>query len=125
MSSGGRVVHHEQNYLSDKNNTLLLIGYQAVGTLGRKLEEGVKEITINRSTMTVRANIEKISGYSGHKDSDALVNFVSTSKDTLKKVWTVMGEPKSTTVLAQRIKNELGVDAESPEGGKSVILECD
>ena len=125
MSSGGRVVHHEQNYLSDKNNTLLLIGYQAVGTLGRKLEEGVKEVTINRSTMTVRAEIKMISGYSGHKDGDALVNFVSTAKDTLKKVWTVMGEPKSTTVLAQRIKNELGIDAESPEGGKSVILDCD
>ena len=124
MSSGGRVLHHEQNYLSDPNNTLLLIGYQSVGTLGRKLEEGMKTVTINKQEVTVGATITKISGYSGHKDSDALVKFVSTSADTLKKVWTVMGEPKSTSFLAQKIKNELGLDAEAPEGGKSVILEC-
>ena len=125
MSSGGRVLHHEQNYLSNKNNTLLLIGYQAVGTLGRKLEEGTPYITINKQSIPVHASIKKISGYSGHKDSDALVDFASHSAQTLKKVWTVMGEPKSTTYLAQRIKNELGVDAESPEGGKSVIIECE
>ena len=125
MSSGGRVLHHEQNYLSNKNNTLLLIGYQAVGTLGRKLEEGTPYITINKQSIPVHASIKKISGYSGHKDSDALVDFASHSASTLKKVWTVMGEPKSTSYLAQRIKNELGVDAESPEGGKSVIIECE
>ena len=125
MSSGGRVLHHEQNYLSDKNNTLLLIGYQAVGTMGRRLEEGEKTVTINKVNIPVHATIRKISGYSGHKDADALVDFVSTSADTLKKVWTVMGEPKSTTVLAQRIKNELGIDAEAPETEKSVIIECD
>ncbi len=125
MSSGGRVLHHEQNYLSNKNNTLLLIGYQAVGTLGRKLEEGTPYITINKQSIPVHASIKKISGYSGHKDSDALVEFVSHSAGTLKKVWTVMGEPKATSFLAQKIKNELGLDAESPEGGKSVIIECD
>ncbi len=125
MSSGGRVLHHEQNYLSDPNNTLLLIGYQAAGTIGRKLEDGMKSIVINKETVEINAKIEKITGYSGHKDGNALVGFVSTSADTLKKVWTVMGEPKSTTVLAQRLRNELGLDAEAPEGGKSVIIECD
>ncbi|MEI6316162.1 MAG: MBL fold metallo-hydrolase [bacterium] len=125
MSSGGRVLHHEQNYLSNKNNTLLLIGYQAVGTLGRKLEEGTPYVTINKQSIPVHASIKNISGYSGHKDSDALVEFVSHSASTLKKVWTVMGEPKSTSFLAQKIKNELGLDAESPEGGKSVIIECE
>ncbi len=124
MSSGGRVLHHEQNYLSDPNNTLLLIGYQSAGTIGRKLEEGDKNILINRVNVQIKAKIEKIGGYSGHKDSDALVDFVSTSADTLKKVWTVMGEPKSTTYLAQRIRNELGLDAEAPQAGKSVIIEC-
>ena len=64
-----------------------------------------------------------MSGYSGHKDSDALVEFVAGAKDTLKKVYTVMGEPKSTMFLAQKIKNELGIDAVAPEGGTSVILD--
>ena len=73
----------------------------------------------------MNAKIEKISGYSGHKDSDALLAFVETSADTLKKVYTVMGEPKSTIYLAQRLKNELGITAEAPEGGKQVIIDCD
>ncbi len=123
MSSGGRILHHEHNYLADKNNTLLLIGYQAVGTMGRLLEEGAKKVTINGDEVSVRANIVKISGYSGHKDSDALVHFVEGSAKTLEKVFTVMGEPKSTLYLAQRIRNELGLEAISPKGGDSVILE--
>ena len=123
MSSGGRVVHHEHNYLSDPNNTLLLVGYQAVGTFGRQLEDGAKSITVDHATIPVHAAIKKISGYSGHRDSDGLVAFVADAKDTLKKVFTVMGEPKSTTYLAQRIRNELGHAVEAPTGGESVILD--
>ena len=125
MSSGGRIVHHEHNYLSDPKNTLLLIGYQAVGTMGRQLEDGAKEVTINKQPVEVRAQIKKISGYSGHKDSDALLAFIETSAKTLKKVYPVMGEPKSTLYLAQRIRNELGLAVEAPQGGQSVIIECE
>ncbi len=125
MSSGGRVVHHEQNYLADPKNTLLLIGYQSVGTMGRKLDDGAKEVTINHVTIPVHATVKKISGYSGHKDSDGIVDFIAGSAKTLKKVYTVMGEPKSTLFLAQKIRNELGLVAESPEGGKSVVIECE
>lgn len=123
MSAGGRVIHHEHNYLSNPNNTLLLIGYQAVGTLGRRLEEGAKHITLDRMSILVRASVKKISGYSGHKDTDGLVEFVSGATPKLKKVYTVMGEPKSTMFLAQRLKNELGVNAEAPMAGQSVVLD--
>jgi metallo-beta-lactamase family protein len=122
MSSGGRVVHHERNYLGNGRNTLLLIGYQAVGTLGRQIEEGAKMVVINKEKVPVHAGLKKISGYSGHKDSDALVAFVSTSAKTLAQVYTVMGEPKSTMFLAQRLRNELGVHAQAPEAGTSVDL---
>jgi metallo-beta-lactamase family protein len=122
MSSGGRVVHHERNYLGNGRNTLLLIGYQAVGTLGRQIEEGAKMVVINKEKVPVHAGLKKISGYSGHKDSDALVAFVSTSAKTLAQVYTVMGEPKSTMFLAQRLRNELGVHAQAPEAGTSVEL---
>lgn len=91
--------------------------------MGRQLEEGAKTVTINHMPVSVKAHIKKISGYSGHKDTNALVEFVSTSAKTLEKVYTVMGEPKSTLFLAQRLRNELGVKAEAPEGGKSVILD--
>lgn len=124
MSSGGRVIHHEHNYLSDPNNTLLLVGYQAVGTFGRQLEDGAKSIFIDHANVEVHAQIKKISGYSGHRDSDGLLEFVAGSKDTLKKVFPVMGEPKSTIYLAQRIKNELGINVQAPAGGDSVIIDC-
>ncbi len=122
MSSGGRVIHHERNYLGDPANTLLLIGYQAVGTLGRQLDEGVKSVVVDHTTVAVKASVKKISGYSGHKDTDALVEFVAGSQKTLKKVFCVLGESKSTTFLAQRIRNELGVTAEAPEAGSSFIF---
>lgn len=123
MSSGGRVIHHEHNYLGNPNNTLLLVGYQAVGTIGRKLDDGAKYINLDKMTVTVNAEIKKITGYSGHKGSNALVEFVSGASGTLERVFTVMGEPKSTMYLAQRIQNELGIKTESGEAGKSVILD--
>ncbi len=81
MSSGGRIVHHEKQYLPEANNTLLLIGYQAVGSPGRLIEEGVKTVRIAGEYVTVRAHIDTIYGYSGHKDSDGLLNFVADMQD--------------------------------------------
>ncbi len=124
MSTGGRVVHHERHYLPDPNNTLLLAGYQAVGTPGRLIQEGVKTVHITGEDVIVRAHVITISGYSGHKDSDGLVEFVENTKDTLKKVFVVMGEPKSEMFLAQKLRDNLGVDAIVPEQGTSVTLDC-
>ncbi|MCX6754090.1 MAG: MBL fold metallo-hydrolase, partial [Candidatus Nomurabacteria bacterium] len=76
MSNGGRILHHEKNYLPYKNNTILLIGYQSVGTLGRSIENGAKEVRIMGEDVRIKAKVEMISGYSGHKDSDHLVEFV-------------------------------------------------
>src|SRR3990167_472579 len=95
MSTGGRVVHHERHYLPDPNNTLLLTGYQSVGSPGRLIQEGIKTVRITGEDVIVRAHIVTILGYSGHKDSDGLLNFVQDTQDTIKKVFVVMGEPKS------------------------------
>ncbi len=124
MSNGGRVVHHEHDHVGDKNATILLVGYQAVGTLGRQIADGAKIVKIYGENMPVRAKIEKIEGYSSHKDSDNLVSFIETANTSgkLKKVFAVMGEPKSSLFLVQRLKDELGVDAEYPEYGESVTL---
>ncbi|MES2059907.1 MAG: MBL fold metallo-hydrolase [Patescibacteria group bacterium] len=123
MSSGGRVVHHEQHYLPDERNTLLLIGYQALGTLGRHIQNGEKHVRIYGHDVPVRAKIETIFGYSSHKDSDGLLEFVSNTRDTLIKVFTVMGEPKAAMYLAQKIQDTLAVEAEHPHQGESVILD--
>lgn len=124
MSNGGRVVHHEANYLPGSQNTLLFVGFQAVGTLGRQIQDGAKEVMINGQKVPVRAHIETISGYSSHKDSDHLIDFVSRAGEagTLKKVFVVMGEPKAFLFLIQRLRDYLGVDAVHPEQGQSVEL---
>jgi len=123
MSNGGRVLHHEKNYLSDKNNTLLLTGYQTMGTMGRIIQDGAKKVRIMGEDVFVRAKIVFIDGYSGHKDSSHLVKFVEKTAEKVKKVFVVMGEPKSSMFLAQRLNNELGVDATTPDSGDSVSLD--
>jgi len=124
MSSGGRIVHHEKHFLPDPNNTILLTGYQAAGTLGRLIQEGVKTIRIGGQDVIVRAHVVTISGYSGHRDSDGLLEFVENMKDKLQKVFVVMGEPKSAMFLVQKIKDNTGLKAYAPERGDSVTLIC-
>jgi len=124
MSSGGRIVHHERHYLPDPNNTILLTGYQAVGTPGRLIQEGLSTVRITGEEVSVRAHVENISGYSGHKDSDGLLDFVEGMQDSLKKIFVVMGEPKSSLFLAQKIKDNLGIDVTVPERGDSITLIC-
>ncbi len=124
MSNGGRILHHEQNYLPDPNNILLLTGYQSQGTIGRLIQDGAKSVRINGMEVSVRAKVVFIDGYSGHKDSDHLIEFVQATADTLKKVFVVMGEPQSALFLTQRLRDYLGIYAEAPEGGTSTILDC-
>lgn len=124
MSSGGRIVHHEHNYLPDPNNIILLTGYQAVGTLGRYIQESSPSVYINGEEVQVRAKVEMISGYSGHKDSDALIEFVSSTAGTVKQIFTVMSEPSSALFLIQKIRDNFGVSARQPTKGESVILDC-
>jgi metallo-beta-lactamase family protein len=118
MSSGGRVIWHEMAYLPDPNSTVLLMGYQAAGTLGRRIQDKPASVMINGKMIPARARIEMISGYSSHKDSDNLVKLVEDTVKTVKKVFVVMGEPKSSTYLTQRLREELGVDAIYPERGR-------
>jgi metallo-beta-lactamase family protein len=124
MSSGGRIVHHEKHYLPDPNNTILLTGYQSVGTPGRLIQEGLHNVRIAGEYVNIRAHVVTISGYSGHKDSDALLNFVEDTEDTVKKIFVVMGEPKSSAFLVQKIRDSLGLDAYAPDQGDSVSLVC-
>ncbi len=123
MSTGGRILHHEKNYLADPNATLLLTGYQVPGTLGRILQEGRHEVMILNERVHVKAKVEMIQGYSGHKDSFHLVKFVETAEKTLKKIFVVMGEPRSAMFLAQKIHDDLGLTAIAPELNQSVELE--
>lgn len=115
MSAGGRVIHHEAEYLPDEKNTILLVGYQSIGTLGRQLLDGHKTVRINDRDVRVKAHIETIYGYSSHKDSDHLVEFVAEAAPSLKKVFVAMGEPKASLFLVQKLRDNVGVGAVMPE----------
>lgn len=119
MCNGGRILHHLRHYLSDSANTLLLVSYQAAGSLGRQLEEGASMVRIFGEDVIVKAKVEKIDGYSSHADMNALFGFVRSSYDSLKKVFVVHGEPKVSSFLTQKIRDNLGIDAISPAFGDS------
>lgn len=122
MSHGGRIVGHEKHYLSDPQSTLLIVGYQSPGSLGRELQEGVGVVEIDGAKIPVRARIETLRAYSGHRDMKGLVDFVSTSALTLKRVFVAMGEPKSAQFLTQRLRDFLGIDAVAPNPGDVIEL---
>jgi metallo-beta-lactamase family protein len=122
MSTGGRILHHERRYLSDPKSTLLLLAYQAPGSLGRILQDGEKEIKIFGERVMVRARIENLPGYSSHPDRDKLLNFVEVGKDSLDKVFVIQGEPASCLFLVQRIRDYLGIEAYAPRYGETYEL---
>lgn len=123
MSHAGRIVHHEKQYLGNADNMLLFVGYQAVGTLGRMIQDGAKHVKLLGREIDIKATVQTISGYSAHKDSDHLVEFVGHSAERLKQVFVCMGETKSSLFLVQRIRDYLGVKATAPDVEDSVILD--
>jgi metallo-beta-lactamase family protein len=123
MSNGGRVHAHEQEILPQKNSTVVIVGYQAAGSLGRRLVEGDKNVYIMGQRVKVNAKIEVIYGYSAHMDSPQLLDFVSQAGSKLAQVFVVMGEPASSGFLAQRIRDYLGVKATAPAAKDEAIIE--
>lgn len=123
MSHGGRIRRHEQNYLGDPKTTVLLVGYQAVGSLGRLLHDGAKKVRLDGIDVKVRASIAKISGYSGHADRDQLVDFVATGGDKAKQIFVVMGEERSSLFLVQRLRDYLGLNAIAPEVNQEIEID--
>ena len=119
MSTGGRILHHEKRYLPDPHSTLLMVGYQAAGSLGRMLQDGAKEVTIHDEKIFVKAKIETLAGYSSHPDREQLLEFIARSKDSLEKVFVIQGEPASCLFLVQRVRDYLGIEAVAPRYGES------
>jgi metallo-beta-lactamase family protein len=123
MSNGGRVHGHEKAVLPDKHSTVLIVGYQAAGSLGRRLVEGEKSVFIQGEKVAVRAKIEIIYGYSAHMDSPQLLEFAGEVADSVKQIFVVMGEPSASGFLVQRIRDYLGLKAIAPKTGDAVTIE--
>jgi metallo-beta-lactamase family protein len=117
ISEGGRITAHEKRYLPDPDNALVLIGHQILGSLGRRILEGQKEVFIDGSDVPVNAEIIQVNGYSSHADSSQLLEYVEAVGSKLKHVFVCMGEPKASFFLSQRIKDYLEIDASVPDEG--------
>lgn len=122
MSNGGRIIHHEKHYLPDVNSTLLVIGYQVKGSLGRKLVDGEKEVTILGERIHVRARIASIGGYSAHSDQKQLLQWLSPMRHTAKKVFVVQGDTEAADALSQLIKDQIAMEACHPEMNEEFVL---
>jgi len=122
MSNGGRILHHERRYLSDPASTILFIGYQAQGSLGRIILDGAEDARIMGEDVSIRCKIREIAGYSAHADQNQLTRWVSAMKTSVKKIFVTQGEEEEAKALATRLGKELSVQAEIPEPGEVVEL---
>jgi len=118
MMTGGRILHHAMRYLSDPNSTLIIVGYQAYGTLGRRLYEGAEQVKIMGKEVEVNATIKAIGGLSAHADKQKLLRWIGGAQKKPAKVYFVHGEPESATELAHAVRDELGIEAFVPEEGE-------
>jgi metallo-beta-lactamase family protein len=118
MATGGRVVHHLANMLPGSKNTVILVGYQAVGSRGRQLDDGATELKIHGNLIPVNAHITNVESFSVHADSDELVTWLKMVKKP-KKAYVVHGEVEGQEHLKERLTNELGWDVVIPKSNQS------
>lgn len=122
MMNGGRILHHLVRYLGDSSTTVLVVGYQAEGTLGRMLYGGAKSVEVLGEHIQVKAHIEGIGAYSAHADQNKLFAWVHDASALPKHVYCTHGDEGAAVSLATRIKNELGVPADAPHFGQTIEL---
>lgn len=122
MATGGRVVHHLRNMLPNPKHTIMLVGYQAIGTRGRRLVDGETEVKMHGAMVPVRAQIEQIESFSVHADADELIAWLKTSTDAPKQVLVVHGEAGAAETFSDRIKSQLGWKSHAPIDGEAVVL---
>lgn len=123
MCDVGRIKHHLKHNLWDPKNTVLFVGYQAPGTLGRSIVDGAKKVKIFGEEIAVNARIEYIEGYSGHADQEWLLNFVYSFINKPKHIFLVHGEIEGQKVLKEKIIENTGVPVTIPELGDVYSLD--
>ncbi len=110
MLEGGRILHHLRNRIGDPRNTILITGWQAPNTLGRRLVEHEKTVRIYGEEHEVRAKVEVLTGFSGHADREGLLNFVRAMKKKPLRTFIVHGEDDASESLAKALRNELSLE---------------
>jgi len=122
MMNGGRILHHAFRYLSDPKSTLIIVGYQASGTLGRKLYEGAEKVKIFGKDIEVKCVIKAIGGLSAHGDQNKLLSWIRGAEKIPEKVYCIHGESHAATALGHRLQKDLGIKTFVPEFGETVEI---
>lgn len=122
MCDAGRIKHHLKHNLWRSDSTILFVGYQAVGTLGRSLVEGAKDVHIFGEEIHVNADIVRLPGISGHADNAGLMRWASSFKEKPKRVFVAHGDDTVCDLFAKRLEDELGYQAMAPYSGTEVDL---
>ena len=123
MCDVGRIKHHLKHNLWKENSTILFVGYQAPGTLGRSIVDGAKKVKIFGEEIAVNARIEYIEGYSGHADQEWLLNFVYSFTNPPKHIFLVHGEEESQIELKRKIESTSETKVTIPSFGETYILD--
>ena len=121
MATGGRVVHHLKRALPDGRNTVLLVGYQAIGSRGRTLQDGATRIKIHGEWIEVNARVATIESFSVHADSSELIDWLGKCKQP-DEIFVVHGEEEATKVFKQKIQSILGWKTIVPRNGERFII---
>jgi len=120
MMHGGRIMHHLVEYLNNPRNTVLVVGFQAAGTLGREVMEGANRVHIDHEEILVKAHVEAIGGYSAHGDQPKLLNWLVSGKSKPSKVILDHGEIGAMEVLAGHIRQGKGIETLIPGFGETM-----
>ncbi len=119
MCEAGRIKHHLKHNLWRRESTILFVGYQAPGTMGRRLLEGAKKVRIFGEEISVNARIESIEGYSGHADQEGLLDWLDAFTGKPKKIFLVHGEEESQKALGEEIDERHHINVVIPDKGES------
>lgn len=125
MCEAGRIRHHLKHNLWREECTILFVGYQAVGTLGRSIVEGAQEVKLFGETIEVRARIMTLKGLSGHADKAGLTDWVRGFKSDITRVFVVHGDDQVTDEFAEYLHTEYALDAYAPYSGTKFDLVTD
>jgi len=122
MCNAGRIQYHLQNNLYKPEASVIFVGYQAQGTLGRRIVEGAKQVKIYGEDIAVKAQVHTLGGFSAHADKNGLLNWLRTNNNPNAKVFVVHGEEEASEFFEKLVQSELGLYSYTPKWGEIVDL---